>query len=65
MTLFNKVPGHFGQTEKLTTFVVKVIPADKFTRNPPPASPAPGISLSEGMFSEVGPVRGYCHRLMG
>ncbi len=36
----NKVPGPFGPTQKPTSFVYQVIPADKYVPTPPP--PAPG-----------------------
>jgi mono/diheme cytochrome c family protein len=44
----NKVPGPFGPTEKPTSFVMQVVPADRFVATPPhpsapppPAAPAP------------------------
>jgi len=36
----NNVPGPFGPTQKPTSFVYQVIPADKYVPTPPP--PAPG-----------------------
>ncbi len=38
----NKVPGPFGPTQKPTSFVMQVIPADKYVPTPPHPSPPPG-----------------------
>jgi mono/diheme cytochrome c family protein len=32
----NKIPGPFGPTQKPTSFVMQVVPPDKFTPTPPP-----------------------------